>query len=104
MTETKLTQEEIEELSPSFRITYDRASDVLYFSIRYGVSAVSREDAPGVYWRYGVPEGNLISVTIVDFDAYWRAHIEELAKDIARRFQLPQSVVLNELYRAQERK
>ena len=41
-------------------MTYDRNSDVLYVSRRPGVPARSREEMPGVVWRYDAERGDLI--------------------------------------------
>ena len=71
---------------PDLSVTYDRASDVLYVSKRPGVPARSREEAPGVVWRYDVKRGDLIGVTIIDFATYWGQRRLELSKQIATRF------------------
>ncbi len=53
---------------------------------RPGVPARSREEAPGVVWRYDVERGDLIGVTIIDFATYWGQRRSELAEQIAIRF------------------
>ena len=73
---------------PDLSVTYDRASDVLYVSKRPGVPARSREEAPGVVWRYDAERGDLIGVTIIDFATYWGQRRPELAKQIAIRFEI----------------
>ncbi len=72
--------------SPDLSVTYDRNSDVLYVSRRPGAPARSREEAPGVVWRYDTEHGDLIGVTIIDFASYWRQRRPELAEQIASRF------------------
>jgi hypothetical protein len=57
--------------APRFRTTYDRASDVLYVTRRPGPAARSREENPGLVWRYDSDRSHLIGLTIVDFDRYW---------------------------------
>ena len=72
--------------SPNLSVTYDRISDVLYVSRRPGAPARSREEAPGVVWRYDAKRGDLIGVTIIDFATYWRRRRPELVEQIAIRF------------------
>ena len=72
--------------SPGLSVTYDRNSDVLYVSRRPGAPARSREEAPGVVWRYDAERGDPIGVTIIDFASYWRQRRPELAEQIASRF------------------
>ncbi len=71
--------------SPRLSVTYDRNSDVLYVSRRPGAPARSREEAPGVVWRYDAERGDLIGVTIIDFATYWGQRRSELAEQIASR-------------------
>ena len=86
--------------SPGLSVTYDRNSDVLYVSRRPGVPARSREEAPGVVWRYAVGRRDLIGVTIVDFVTYWGQRRSELAKQIAVRFAVSREEVQDMLDRA----
>lgn len=86
--------------SPRLSVTYDRNSDVLYVSRRPGAPARSREEAPGVLWRYDVERGDLIGVTIIDFATYWGQRQPELAKQIAARFAVPREEVQEMLNRA----
>ena len=72
--------------SSGLSVRYDRISDVLYVSRRPGVPARSREEAPGVVWRYDTEHGDLFGVTIIDFASYWRQRQPELARQIASRF------------------
>lgn len=74
--------------SPGLSVTYDRISDVLYLSSRPGAPARSREEEPGVVWRYDAESGDLIGVTIIDFASYWRQRRPELAAQIAIRFEI----------------
>lgn len=70
------------------RARYDRDSDVLYLSSRPGVPARSREEQPGMVWRYDVEGGDLVGVTVIDFGTYWRRRRRELVEQIANRFHL----------------
>lgn len=83
-------------------MTYDRNSDVLYVSRRPGALARSREEAPGVVWRYDVERGDLIGVTIIDFATYWGQRRPELAKQIATRFAMSREEAQGVLDRAGE--
>ncbi len=86
--------------SPRLSVTYDRNSDVLYVSRRPGAPARSREEAPGVIWRYDVKRGDLIGVTIIDFATYWGQRQPELVKQIAIRFAMSSEEVQDVLDRA----
>lgn len=86
--------------SPGLSVTYDRNSDVLYLSRRPGAPARSREEAPGVVWRYDIKRGDLIGVTIIDFTTYWRQHQAELVKQIAIRFAMSREEAQDVLDRA----
>ena len=55
-------------------------------SCRPGAPARSKEEAPGVVWRYDAELGDLVGVTVVDFASYWRPRRVELAEQIAVRF------------------
>jgi hypothetical protein len=74
--------------APNWRVRYDRCSDVLYVSKRPEAPARSREEEPGVVWRYDAERGDLIGVTIIDFAAYWGRRRPELIDLIASRFAL----------------
>ena len=86
--------------TPSLSVTYDHNSDVLYVSRRPGAPARSREEAPGVVWRYDVERGDLIGVTIIDFATYWGPRRSELAKQIAVRFEMSREEAQDMLDRA----
>jgi uncharacterized protein YuzE len=75
--------------APSLRVRYDRAADVLYLTRAPGVPARSREEQPGMVWRYDVERGELVGVTIVDFAAFWHRRRPELIEQIAGRFHMP---------------
>lgn len=85
---------------PGLSVTYDRNSDVLYVSTRPGAPARSREEAPGLVWRYDVKRGDLIGVTIIDFTTYWGQRRPELVKQIAIRFAMSSEEVQDVLDRA----
>jgi hypothetical protein len=72
--------------APGFRVTYDRSSDVLYVARRSGIPARSHEGDPGLIWRYDTVSGDLIGLTIVDFERYWGGRREQLIGQISRRF------------------
>lgn len=84
----------------NLRVRYDKASDVLYVSKLPGVQAKSREEQPGLVWRYDVEHGNLIGVTIIDFSTYWRKRRPELVKQIAARFVMSTEAARDVLDRA----
>lgn len=86
--------------SSALRVRYDRISDVLYVSSRPGAPARSREEAPGLVWRYDVKRGDLIGVTIIDFATYWGQRRPELAKQIAIRFAMSSEEAQDVLDRA----
>jgi uncharacterized protein YuzE len=73
----------------ALRSTYDRDSDVLYLTTRPGAHARSREEQPGLVWRYSVDDGKLVGLTVVDFSTHWRKRRPELVGQIAERFSLP---------------
>ena len=87
--------------SPSFSVTYDRISDVLYVSTRPGIPARSQEEEPGVIWRYDTERGDLIGVTIVDFASHWRPRQAELINEMASRFALSRRAVRDVLNRVE---
>jgi uncharacterized protein YuzE len=65
------------------KVTYDRASDVLYLTTRPGVPARSRHGRMGLVLRYDVETDEPIGVTVVDFAEFWRHRIDELVDEIA---------------------
>ena len=69
-------------------VRYDKASDVLYIATRPGRPAVSKEGLPGVLWRYDATDGEIVGVTIMDFNYYWTSRIPELASDISAHIQV----------------
>ena len=73
-------------LAPGFRVTYDRSSDVLYVTRRPGVPARSREGDPGLVWRFDTVSGDLVGLTVIDFERYWAGRREHLAAQIPQRF------------------
>lgn len=86
--------------APNLRARYDRASDVLYLTRSPGRPARSREEQPGLVWRYDADHGGLIGLTIIDFASYWAQRRPELVARIAERFALPRgeaSKVLDEV-------
>ena len=76
---------------PSFNVTYDRDSDVLYISARKVAAHRGVEDAQGIVWRYD-REGELIGITVVDFYDRWYGHRPELARKISEGFHVPERV------------
>ncbi len=75
-----------------FRVTYDAASDVLYLHVRAGIPAISSEGEPGVFWRYS-GDGDIVGVTVIDFETYWGPRIDQLIDDVAQRLRLPRRAV-----------
>ena len=83
-----------------FKVTYDQRADVLYISKRSEVSTKGIEDRYGLVWRY--KDGELISATIVDFLDYWHDKHELLARELSKKFDIPQNqaeTVLNHVQR-----
>lgn len=76
---------------PNLRVRYDRAADVLYVNARPGVPARSREEEPGLIWRYASDSGELVGVTILDLSTYWRQRRADLIAQIAARFAIGRS-------------
>lgn len=74
--------------APKFRVTYDGAADVLYMTRRPGAPARSREEAPGLVWRYDAASDDLVGLTIIDFERYWGSRREQLIRQISRRFEI----------------
>jgi len=72
-----------------FHVAYDEHADVLYITTRRDRSARGIEDSLGVVWRYD-GEGELIGATIVDFVDYWHDKHALLAREISKRFHIPQ--------------
>jgi len=77
-------------ISSALTTNYDRMADTLYVSARrIGKPAVAKEeDEPGIYWRYD-SAGDLVGVTILDFEDFWRPKITELVAVLAQRFRIP---------------
>lgn len=74
---------------PSFNVTYDKGSDVLYISARKAPAHRGIEDAQGIVWRYD-SDGELIGITVVDFYDRWYSHQPELARKISEGFHIPE--------------
>jgi hypothetical protein len=72
----------------ALRARIDRGADVLYVTGRPGVPARSREEEPGLVWRYASDTGELVGLTIVDFSTYWAERRAELISRIAGRFMI----------------
>lgn len=82
---------------PSFNVTYDKDSDVLYISSRKVPAYRGIEDAHGVVWRYD-RGGELIGMTVVDFYDRWYLNRPELARKISEGFHIPErqaEIVIN---------
>ena len=87
----------------SFQVLYDRDSDVLYISTRQVPAARGVEEPSGVVWRYD-RDGELIGVTVVDFHDHWFTRRGVLAKEMARRFDIPTPQVCVVLEHAMEQR
>jgi hypothetical protein len=74
---------------------------VLYISVRREAAARAIEDQRGIVWRYG-PDGDLIGATIMDFGDLWSDKPEELAEELARRFDMPSAQTMIVVERALE--
>lgn len=74
----------------TFQVTYDSDSDVLYIHYRKIPAARGIEDDEGVVWRYD-STGELIGVTVVDFESYWSGHRSQLARRISTGFNITDS-------------
>lgn len=72
----------------SFNVYYDRDGDVLYITYKRAISSRGIEDQPGVVWRYG-NDGELLSVTVIDFNHYWFSKRDQLAGEISKKFDIP---------------
>ncbi len=72
----------------SFDVTYDRNGDVLYLSTRSDEATRGIEDENGCVWRYD-KDGEVIGVTVVDFNDFWTARMPVLAAEMSRRFHIP---------------
>ena len=73
----------------NFRVSYDLRADVLYVSTERNGPAHACEGDDGIIWRYLDSDGSLVGVTIMDFDAYWRQHMNELVNQMASQFGVP---------------
>ena len=74
------------------KVTYDRASDVLYLTTRPGAPARSRHGRMGLVLRYAMETDEPIGVTVVDFAHFWRHRIDELVDVIAEHLHTPRQV------------
>lgn len=72
-----------------FSVAYDRDADVLYISTQRTHAARGVEDSYGVVWRYD-GSGDLIGATIIDYYDYWHDKHDLLAREISRRFDIPE--------------
>lgn len=72
----------------TFDVLYDSDADVLYITKIKRVAARGIEEKPGVVWRYD-RDGELLSVTIIDFKHHWFAKRSALAADISHKFHIP---------------
>ena len=80
--------EKPEPTTVTFKVSYDRRTDVLYISTRAEDGTEARMDKQGIVWRY-TNGGELVGATIMDFYDRWYLHQPELADEISRRFHLP---------------
>ena len=85
----------------SFNVTYDAGGDVLYITSRIDPRTRMVEGDYGLVWRYG-SGGDPIGVTVVDFREMWSARPEELARQLATRFDIPEPQALNVVEHALE--
>ena len=76
----------------NLKVTYDRASDVLYLTTRPGAPARSKHGRMGLVLRYDPATSEPIGVTVVDFAEYWRHRIDELVDEIVAHLQTPRQV------------
>jgi uncharacterized protein YuzE len=74
----------------SFRVTYDRNSDVLYIATEQRPAARGVEDRYGIVWRYD-RDGELIGATIVDYHDIWFSRRSELAGELSKKFHISPS-------------
>ena len=74
-------------MTANLQTAYDRESDVLYITAKRA-PADSREGMPGLFWRYSLNDGDLVGVTVFDYQTYWHPRIDVLAKQLATRFHL----------------
>jgi len=72
----------------SLNAMYDRDSDVLYVSSRSAAAARGVEAPDGIVWRYD-HEGDLIGVTIVNFNDHWSDKRPELVREMSAKFDIP---------------
>jgi hypothetical protein len=80
--------------SVSFNVTYDAGGDVLYITSRIDSRTRMVEGDYGLVWRYG-SGGDPIGVTVIDFREIWSDRPEELAHQLADRFDIPEPQALN---------
>lgn len=78
------------QMPPNLQVSYDRHADVLYITVKRA-PADSREDLPGLLWRYSLKDGDLVGLTIMDYASYWQPRLDELIKQLADRFQMSSS-------------
>ena len=62
---------------PTFNVTYDRESDVLYISRKDVPASRGSLDTHGLVWRY-THDGDVAGVTIMDLHERWHAHPDDL--------------------------
>jgi len=87
--------------SVSFNVTYDAGGDVLYVTSRIDPKTRMVEGDYGLVWRYG-SGGDPIGVTIVDFREIWSGRPDDLARELASRFDIPELQALNVVEHALE--
>ena len=80
--------------SISFNVTYDAGGDVLYITSRVDPQTRMSEGEYGIVWRYG-PDGDPIGATVMDFREIWTERPDELAHQLAVRFDIPEPQALN---------
>jgi uncharacterized protein YuzE len=83
--------------SDQFRVVYDPGADVLYLTTNRNAPSVVREGDPGLLWRYSVNGDDLVGVTVMDFDAYWRERIDTLVDQVAARFHVARAAAAGAL-------
>jgi hypothetical protein len=79
-------------MSNALKVTYDRASDVLYITTRPGTPALSRHGPYGLVLRYDIGTNEPIGVTVVDFSEFWRHRLDLLVDEIVAHLHTPRHV------------
>ncbi|GBF58923.1 hypothetical protein PbB2_02613 [Candidatus Phycosocius bacilliformis] len=72
-----------------FDLTYDHQTDVLYVTTKLtGASFITHGD-DGIVWSHQIEDGQLVSMTVVDFMSHWQGDLAALTGKLHEQLFMP---------------